>query len=269
MAFLFFTFFALLKIMACGDPCLSGVFHQGHPLGNLTTLKEVKVYSFTPSDAHPRKVILVLPDVFGIEVKNVQLITDQLTQKVGVSAYLIDYLNGDAVPEDALNGTFSLPDWILNHGPGQTRPPLDKAIEALKAKGVTDFAAIGYCLGGKYVFNLAQENILMVGATSHPSFLQNPDDIEKLLKTSHAPMLINSCELDQEYTIAFQNVTDEILGDGQYKPGYKRNYYPGASHGFGTRPDLSKLPEKKAFIESTDEIISWFKTCLRISSSTY
>lgn len=254
--------------MACDDQCLSGVIHQGEPLGKFETLNEVKVYSFTPSDADSHKAILVLPDVFGVELKNVQLITDQLAKKVGVSAYLIDYLNGDPIPEDGMNGKtdFSVPDWFKKHGPEQTRPPLDKAIEALKAKGFTDFAAVGYCFGGKYVFNLAQENGLKVGATSHPSLLDNPKDIEKLLKSSHAPILINSCETDGQFPIEFQRVTDEILGEGKYKPGYKRNYYPGASHGFGCRADLEKPSEKKAFNESTDEIISWFKTHLMSST---
>jgi hypothetical protein len=36
-----------------------------------------------------------------------------------------------------------------------------------------------------------------------------------------------------------------VLGNGQYAPGYVREYYPGCTHGFATRGDLSK-PEVKA-----------------------
>jgi dienelactone hydrolase len=52
---------------------------------------------------------------------------------------------------------------------------LNKVIAELKDQGVTKFGATGYCFGGRYVFDLAFENIIKVGATSHPSFLQIPD----------------------------------------------------------------------------------------------
>ncbi|EGG09426.1 uncharacterized protein MELLADRAFT_52005 [Melampsora larici-populina 98AG31] len=238
--------------MACDDQCLSG-----KALRKFETINKVKVYSFTPSDAHPHKTILVLSDVFGVELKNIQLITNQLAKRVGVSAYLIDYLNGDPVPEAALKGNFLLPGWLVNHGPEQTRALLNKVMEALNPKRFTDFAAVGYCFGGKYVFNLAQENALKVGATSHPSLLENPKDIEKLLESSH---------LDSHFPIEFQKLTDKILGDGKYKPGYKHNYYAGVVHGFGSRADLDNPLETKAFEESTEEIISWFKTHLMVST---
>ncbi|KAG0141719.1 hypothetical protein CROQUDRAFT_663449 [Cronartium quercuum f. sp. fusiforme G11] len=248
--------------MACGDQCLSGTLHEGSPIGNITTLNTVRVYTSKPSQPIPNKAILILPDIFGIDLKNTQLITDQLAKKLNISAYLIDYLNGDPVSEDILSGKakISLPDWLKNHGPEQTRPALDQVIETLKKEGVTEFAAVGYCFGGKYVVNLAQENVVKVGATSHPSLLENPKDIQKLLESSHVPILINSCETDQQFPPEFQKVTDEILGAGKYKPGYKRNYYPGASHGFGCRADLAKSEEKKAFVESTNEIVEWFKS---------
>ena len=84
-----------------------------------------------------------------------------------------------------------------------TRPTLNKVLEALKAEGVTTFAATGYCFGGKfwflfsltkkskvddvelilydpgrYVFDLAFDNILSVAAVSHPSLLKVPEDLE-------------------------------------------------------------------------------------------
>lgn len=92
---------------------------------------------------------MVLPDVFGVDLKNTQLIADQIAKSTNVSTYLVDYLNGDPVPGDAFNGTssFSVPDWFKKHGPEQTRPALNKLIEILKKEGVVDFAAVGYCFG--------------------------------------------------------------------------------------------------------------------------
>lgn len=47
--------------------------------------------------------------------------------------------------------------WLPNHGPEQTRPPLDKVIKALKEQGVTKFAATGYCFGGGCISLIVQE----------------------------------------------------------------------------------------------------------------
>lgn len=79
-----------------------------------------------------------------------------------------------------------------------------------------------FCLPGRYVFDLAFDNVIKVAATCHPSFLQVPEDHHKLLQSSNAPLLINAAEVDQQYPIESQLKGDEILGGGKYKPGYKR-----------------------------------------------
>jgi hypothetical protein len=75
---------------------------------------------------------------------------------------------------------------------------------------------------GRYVFDLAFDNVIQVAATSHPSQLKVPDDLQKLLTTSRSPLLINTSEVDQQYPIASQLKGDEILGGGKYKPGYQK-----------------------------------------------
>ncbi|GJJ11185.1 hypothetical protein Clacol_005417 [Clathrus columnatus] len=83
-----------------------------------------------------------------------------------------------------------------------------------------------------------------VAATAHPSFLRVPEDQEKLLRLSKAPILINGAEVDQQYPIESQLKGDEILGSGKYEPGYKRIFWPGTTHGFAVRGDLNN-PEVK------------------------
>ena len=55
---------------------------------------------------------------------------------------------------------------------------------------------------------------------------------------SKAPLLINSCEVDQMFPIEAQEKTDALLGNGQYTPGYLRTYWEGCTHGFAVRGDL-------------------------------
>ncbi len=110
------------------------------------------------------------------------------------SVYGVDYLNNDPVPLEVMQkGGYDIMAWFKNHGPEQTTPPLLKVIEGLKAKGITAFGATGYCksyhtdrflsdkglgFGGRYVFNLAFDNVISVSVISHPSLLKVPEDLE-------------------------------------------------------------------------------------------
>ena len=82
--------------------------------------------------------------------------------------------------------------------------------------------------------------------------------LQKYRSTSKAPLLINSCEFDSQFPIEAQAQADEILGGGKFAPGYKRNFYPGCTHGFAVRGDLSD-PKVKAGKEGAfKETVEWF-----------
>lgn len=71
-------------------------------------------------------------------------------------------------------------------------------------------------------------------------------------------MLINSCETDFAYPAESQAKGDEILGGGKKEAdGYKRNYYPGVTHGFAVKGDLKKPEGKFAKEDSFKETIEW------------
>jgi len=125
-------------------------------------------------------------------------------------------------------------DWLPKHTPGATRPKLDTVISGLRARGITSFAIVGYCYGARSTFDYAQAQLegLKAIAVAHPTFLQVPEDLQKLLEVGKVPLLINSCEFDPRYPIESQKIGDELLGDGKYTPGYKRTYWPGCTHGF-------------------------------------
>ncbi|KAF8876791.1 dienelactone hydrolase endo-1,3,1,4-beta-D-glucanase [Gymnopilus junonius] len=212
--------------MSFCEHCVKGVIHEGTP-----TDRGVDSYVATPTVDYPKdKVVLFLPDVFGAQLINAQLMADAFAE----------------------NGFkhFRYRKVVPNHGAAQTRPTLDKVINALKEQGVTIFGATGYCFGGRYVFDLAFENIIKAGVVAHPSLLQVPADLEKYFSTSKVPLLINSCPS--------QAKADEIFGDGKFAPGYKRNFYEGCTHGFAVRGDMSD-PKVKAGKEGAfKETVEWF-----------
>ncbi|KAG9309440.1 alpha/beta-hydrolase [Chiua virens] len=233
--------------MSLCDKCVSGVRHEGTPEGKVIELDGVKVYFAKPTGDYPKdKAILFLPDVFGIELINARLLADDFA-KNGFQVYAIDYFGGDNLAPDALNPSakFDLMGWLSKHGQDVTRPIIDKVINALKSQGITQFAATGYCFGGRYVFDLAFDKAIKVAAVSHPSLLQVPQDLHKFKETG-LPLLINSCEVDQMFPITAQAEADTILGGGSKSSAlYKREYFKGCTHGFAVRGDLS-IPDVKA-----------------------
>ncbi|KAG6916187.1 hypothetical protein DXG01_008069 [Tephrocybe rancida] len=154
--------------------------------------------------------------------------------------------------------TFDIATWFPGHTQEITRPILDKVLAALKEQGITTIGATGYCFGGRYCFDLAFDGLVQAVATSHPSLLQVPADLEKYLEKSKAPLLINSCTVDTQFPIESQAKADEILGNGKFAPGYKREYFDGCTHGFAVRGDLSD-PKVKAGKEGAfKSTVEWF-----------
>ncbi|KAF8579943.1 alpha/beta-hydrolase [Ramaria rubella] len=226
--------------------CVRGVTHKGTAVGKVKKIGGFDTYVTKPETRFPKdKAVLFLSDIFGIQFINSK--ADDFA-KNGFQVYAPDILNGDPVPNGALNSpSFDLARWFARHGAATTHPVLDGVVKALKDQGITSLAAVGFCIGGRYVFDLAFDNMIQVAATAHPTFLKVPADHERLLATSRAPLLINAAEVDELYPIASQLKGDEILGGGKYKPGYRKMYvmWPGTTHGFAVRGDIN-IPAVKA-----------------------
>jgi len=236
--------------MSFCEHCKTVVRHEGTPSGKVEKINGVDTYVALPTIDYPKdKAILFLPDVFGMQLVNAKLIADDFAEN-GFQVYIPDYLNGDPIPEE--NPDFGV--WFPKHGKAETEEPLKKVIDALKAKGIKEFGATGYCFGARYVFNLAFEGEIKVGVVSHPSLLQ-VEDLEAFSKTK-VPLLINSCETDPQYGADKQEAGDKILAS--FAPGYKREYWEGCTHGFAVRGDLSD-PKVKAGKEGAFKAaVEWF-----------
>ncbi|KAG7087237.1 hypothetical protein E1B28_013217 [Marasmius oreades] len=243
-----------------------GVTHEGTPTGKWEKIGGIDCYVAVPEDnKNPDKVLLFLPDVFGVQFVNNQLLVSDFAAN-GIKTVAIDYFFGDPVPADIQSPNYSGPPfnreaWFGDHMP-RTRPAIDKVIEGLKAEGVTVFAATGYCWGARYTFDLAFDHIIKVAVVAHPSLLKIPEDLEKYLETSEAPLLINSCTVDSQFPLEAQAKSDEILGEGKFKPGYKREYFEGCEHGFAVRGDMDDPKVKAGKEGSFKATVEWLKKYL-------
>ncbi|KAK6992957.1 dienelactone hydrolase endo-1,3,1,4-beta-D-glucanase [Favolaschia claudopus] len=242
----------------CKD-CIKGVTHEGVPEGKMEVIGGIECYIATPTIDYPKdKVVLLVTDVFGVPLVNNKLLSDDFARN-GFRTIMPDLYNGDAVPPDALNpgNSFDLQGWVAaGHEQEDIRPILDNVIAGLKADGVNSFAAVGYCYGARHVFNLAFDNVIKVAAGAHPSRLKVPEDLEKYVAVSKAPLLINTCTVDQQFPHESQARADAIFKD--FGPGYRREYFDGCTHGFAVRGDLSD-PKVKAGKEGAFQAtVEWF-----------
>ncbi|KAF9264325.1 dienelactone hydrolase endo-1,3,1,4-beta-D-glucanase [Marasmius fiardii PR-910] len=244
------------------DNCFKGVTHEGTPNGKWEEIGGINCYVAVPNDnKNPDKILLFLPDAFGIQLINNQLLVSDFAAN-GIKTVAIDYFYGEPVPVEALSpgysGPFNRETWFAKQM-SRSRPAIDKVIEALKGDGITEFAATGYCWGGRYTFDLAFESIITTAIVSHPSRLKVPEDLQEYLEKSKAPLLINSCTVDAQFPLEAQAKADEILGDGKFKPGYKREYFDGCEHGFAVRGDLSNPKVKAGKEGSFKASVEWLK----------
>ncbi|KAH7103536.1 alpha/beta-hydrolase [Auriculariales sp. MPI-PUGE-AT-0066] len=246
----------------CKD-CFKAVRHDGTPNGKMETIGGVETYVAIPEKEYPKdKAVVFLSDAFGLFVNN-KLLTDSFAEN-GYQTYTPDLFTGDPFTVDMFTrpGFNAMTDWFPKHSPAITRPIVDSFLKGLRERGITTLALTGYCFGARFVFDLAFEPSSATGirtiVVSHPSMLQVPADFEMLVTKGTAPLLVNTCEKDEQFPIEQQTKADEVLGGGRYKPGYERTYWPGCEHGFTVRGDLS-VPEVKAGKEGAFKAtIDWF-----------
>ncbi|KAJ7196319.1 alpha/beta-hydrolase [Mycena haematopus] len=242
--------------MSFCDDCFKGARHEGTPEGKTEHIGGTKCYVATPVGDHPKDKVLLFLNAFGLALGNN---LDDFARN-GFKTIVPDMFNDDPVPVNPFQfnsgaSTWDRVKWFSNHGPQQIRPAIDNVVAALKEQGVTSFGGTGYCLGARYVVDLAFDGIIQAAALSHPSFLVIPDDLEKYRDTVKAPLLINSCTTDEQFPLDAQAQVDEILGRGRFAAGYRREYFEGCTHGFAVRSD----PKVRAGKEGAfNACVEWF-----------
>uniref|UniRef100_A0A0R0FIM6 Dienelactone hydrolase domain-containing protein n=1 Tax=Glycine max TaxID=3847 RepID=A0A0R0FIM6_SOYBN len=131
--------------------------------------------SYFTGSPHSKLAVLMLSDVFGYEAPNLRKLAD----KVGAAGYYVvvpDLLDGE--PFNPQNSDRPFPAWIKDC--------------ALKSKGVSAIAAVGFCWGAKVVIELAKSKLIQTAVLLHPSFISLDD-----IKGVDTPIAILGAEIDQ------------------------------------------------------------------------
>lgn len=81
--------------MSCPD-CFKGALHSGKPTGIVTVLHGLDVYVAEPASGQsPKGFIVLIPDAFGWDFVNIQLMADNFARKQDYRVYVPDFMNGE------------------------------------------------------------------------------------------------------------------------------------------------------------------------------
>lgn len=237
--------------MASNPPekcCTFVKFHEGKPIGALKDLHGVETY-VVGKDNPSSRVIVILTDIYGHKLVNVQLIADQFAKFGKYQVYIPDILKSD--PFDP--SKHDLQKWLFAHGPEVTGPIVEKFLKGISAESSSSFVGlIGYCFGAKYAIQqIAKNGLGDSAAVAHPSFV-TIEEIAAIKK----PLLISAAEVDQIYTTELRHATEAKLAE--IKARYQLTMFSGVSHGFSVRGDLSDPVVRYAAEKTLMDQIHWF-----------
>lgn len=247
--------------------CRTGFLFTGTPSGTFTRIGDIDTYVSKGAECCSKgkedKAIVLFTDVFGHTFKNSQLVADSYAQGTGVTVYVPDLTEGEAIDfaslatvKDPMKEIFG--PWLGRNGDAKVIPIVDKFLAALRSTAqVKKIAGIGFCWGARYTVLAAVAGKLEYLAIAHPSRI----DVPKIFEDVRVPSLFLCAEVDTQfpYPTAIE-ATKEV---------YARNNVPhefhvflGTSHGFAIRGDENNEVHRKAKIDATAAAIKFFESHL-------
>ncbi|THV05298.1 alpha/beta-hydrolase [Dendrothele bispora CBS 962.96] len=257
--------------MSCPD-CIKGVVLEGEPTGK--TDPNTGTYVSLGPEGNTSRAIVLLTDIFGLGLKNAEIIADNLSKRLGCDVYAPDIFSGKPpVTPDILKAPRRVGEkmsklnllWtMLPHLPALFRkrpsvvdPKVKEFIEKLKSeKKYTKVGAVGYCFGGSMCVRFANPKLLDTVIICHPGNVSN-----KELDAISIPNLWICAEDDFVFGPEARARAEKTLESRKGKDNfveYEFKDYKGTTHGFACRPDL-EIPEvKEGFEKSFEDTIEWF-----------
>ncbi|EXL46733.1 hypothetical protein FOCG_11081 [Fusarium oxysporum f. sp. radicis-lycopersici 26381] len=238
--------------------CTIANLHEGAPKGDIVKVGNVTGY-LAKSSKESKQAVLYLPDIFGIW-QNSKLMADAFAAE-GYTCLVVDTFNGDPVPLEMPEG-FDIMKWLGEGSDGKNPhtaeavdPIVVSGIEYLKSIGITQIAAVGYCLGAKHLIRHYKDGI-KVGFIAHPSFVE-PEELSAIT----GPLSIAAAELDDLFTVEKRHESEGILS--QSKQDFQINLFSGVHHGFAVKGDMKDKRQLFAKEQAFNQAVSWFKRHLK------
>ncbi|KAJ5669761.1 hypothetical protein N7462_010831 [Penicillium macrosclerotiorum] len=235
--------------------CTIGSLHEGEAKGEIKNIGDISTYFVYPKNKSTENAILILTDVIGHRLINVQLIADQFASK-GYFVLIPDLFNGDNVPINRPEG-FKIMDWVQNHLPLQTEPIIETVLTEMRNNlGCKHIGGVGYCFGGKYVCRYLKPGQLDTGFIAHPTMVEAAE-----LEGIKGPLSIAAAVRDVVFTTEKRYQSEKILDKLNFP--YQINLFSDVEHGFTVRCDLSRSRQKFAKEQAFNQAVTWFDEYLK------
>jgi len=247
------------------SPCCVGVVRDSEGLvgKEITVGKTVKAYYTAPKAKSGKRMgIVVVHDIFGVNLPNPRYVADFLASK-GFDAVVPDFFAGhDVTPWPATETEVTEPlegdafsTWfssITNEEYwAKFSAEVDDCTAFLRRKGCVRFGLVGFCWGGRAV-EVAAENGRFAAAVSIHGVMHSAETY-KAVKCPIEYLTIND---DQFFP---KDAQDSIIAAGG-----KLKIFEGVGHGFAVRGDFTDDKVKAAADEALNDAVALCeKACLR------
>ncbi|OQO09967.1 hypothetical protein B0A48_04322 [Cryoendolithus antarcticus] len=281
--------------MSLKQCCATGSLHTGTPIGRRTKVHGLDCYVADAPSGSPKGIVVIIPDAFGIELLNNQVLADAYAKEGNFQVLLPDFMAGSPVPAEALISLSAMSKtglwnqlykvghavYILRHmvpflyfcREAVCKPRIRAFMHAVREHEAASLpvGVAGFCWGGGHVTKLCWDDektkdgkgLVDCGFIAHPSFLTYPGDIEKVA----LPLSCAAAEHDQQMSAANAKSTEEVLVAKTAKTkdqGVEHEFvmYPGAHHGFAVRADEEDKEEAARGKEAEAQAVAWFSKCI-------
>ncbi|XP_078436320.1 endo-1,3;1,4-beta-D-glucanase-like [Wolffia australiana] len=211
---------------------------------------------YVSGDIESTAAIILASDIFGFEAPNLRKLADKVAA-AGFFVVVPDFFNGDPYVPD--NPDKPIKDWLQIHSPEKSYEKANNLVNALKSKGLSSFAAAGFCWGAKLVTELAKSGeIIETGV-----MLVTLEDIEEV----KIPLAILAAEIDSKSPPALIKQFEEILSKNKQVESFVK-IYPGVAHGWTIRYDDKDEIAVGRAEEAHQDLLNWLNKILKHSPLT-
>ncbi|MCJ1476743.1 hypothetical protein MMC13_005412 [Lambiella insularis] len=275
--------------MSCPQ-CFTGHANPGTPTGCWDTVYGLRTYVAKPANGKEALgVIVIIPDAFGVDFVNNQILADHYASAAQFLVYLPDFMNGTAAPVrtminmahmwDETGSWISKPYYIFaamfdflpfmyRNRFGVSWPRVTKFLKELREDKRTALPVgiAGFCWGGLHAIKLTHSNadtrttdgrpLADAVFTAHPSNADVAQDFGNIqgnlsmaIGDDDGVMGIKQVREAQEVLRGKTNVESEVI------------VYPGAKHGFSIRASraIPDSKETKQAEEAEKQAVTWFQ----------
>ncbi|KAM5521529.1 dienelactone hydrolase family protein [Fusarium oxysporum f. sp. phaseoli] len=274
--------------MSCPQ-CFSGHINPGTPTGRWDTVHGLRTYiAEPPAGKKPTAIIVIIPDAFGVDFVNNQILADHYASAADYLVYLPDFMDGNAAPVRTMINMAHLwhenESWLikpyyfvavlLDFVPFLYRNRLSvswpRVTGFLKEVQQHKDAALpvgiaGFCWGGLHTVRLTHDTAETKTGSGRPLadafFTAHPSNLDIAQDMGNVARNLSIAIGDDDGVMGMKQVrqAESILASKDVETSVV--IYPGAKHGFSIRASRAKpdSQETRQAQEAEEQAIAWFK----------